>query len=248
MNESQMIGPLTLKVSTPQDAVRETLALAHSKARGHHIHLANAYTVALADQDPEYRSMLSGDAINYPDGKHLALLSRIRRDKPGLHQVRGPQFFLDTFDEGRHLGTRHYLLGSTDEVLNLLQTRLHANFPGIEIVGAESPPFRQLSLEEVEAQDGRISASGAEIVWVGLGTPKQDVECKRIASRLPVVAVAVGAAFDFAAGTLRTAPKWMQAAGLEWLHRLLSEPRRLWRRYLFGNARFIRVALRGRSA
>lgn len=248
MNITQSIGPLELKVTTPGDAVRALLSMTNEDRRGRHVHLANAYTVALADEDSAYRSTLSGDAINFPDGKHLAVVSRIRRDQPRLQQVRGPQLFLDTFDQGRQRGTRHYLLGSTDEVLGLLQRRLRTEFPGVEIVGAESPPFRPLTAAELAAQDDRVRASRADIVWVGLGTPKQDIECRRIASELPVVAVAVGAAFDFAAGTLRTAPKWMRAVGLEWLHRLLSEPRRLWRRYLFGNARFIRIALRGFSA
>jgi N-acetylglucosaminyldiphosphoundecaprenol N-acetyl-beta-D-mannosaminyltransferase len=121
---------------------------------------------------------------------------------------------------------------------------LNELYPGIEIVGTYSPPFRALSDEEFADQDRMITESGAEIVWVGLGTPKQDVECKRMAASIPVTAVAVGAAFDFTAGTLETAPAWMRKAGIEWLHRLSSEPKRLWKRYLFGNTRFLYSAIR----
>ena len=208
-----------------------------------HVHLANAYTVALADESLDYRAVLAPPALNFPDGKPLSWASRLRRDSPRLEQVRGPQLFLDVFDEGRTHGIRHFLLGSTEEVLGLLRDELTTRFPGVEIVGSESPAFRALDHEELEAQDLRILQSGAQIVWVGLGTPKQDIEAQRLASRLPVVAVAVGAAFDFTAGTIPESPEWMKRIGLEWLFRLASEPRRLWKRYLFGNVRFLKASI-----
>ena len=114
------------------------------------------------------------------------------------------------------------------------------------MVAAESPPFRPLTAAEVAAQDQRIRQSGAELVWVGLGTPKQDHEVARLAAELPVVALAVGAAFDFLAGTKPQAPLWMQRSGTEWAFRLASEPKRLTRRYLWGNPRFLQAALRDR--
>jgi N-acetylglucosaminyldiphosphoundecaprenol N-acetyl-beta-D-mannosaminyltransferase len=139
---------------------------------------------------------------------------------------------------------KHFLLGSTDEVLALIRTNVESSYPGTLIVGAESPPFRAPTASELEEQDSRIAASDADIVWVGLGTPKQDIEVKRLAGSLPVVAVAVGAAFDFTAGTLKPAPKWVRQIGIEWSHRLVLEPRRLWKRYLFGNTRFLLAAAR----
>lgn len=241
---TQQIGTIRVVCSDPVEATRSVMAFAKDHASGQHVHLANAYTVALADKDRSYREVLLGDAINFPDGKHIATISRLRRDRPLIRQVRGPQLFLDVFDQGRASGIRHFLLGSTEEVLGLLEKRLNELYPGIEIVGTYSPPFRALSEEEFADQDRMISESGAEIVWVGLGTPKQDVECKRMAASIPVTAVAVGAAFDFTAGTLETAPAWMRKAGIEWLHRLSSEPKRLWKRYLFGNTRFLYSAIR----
>lgn len=216
------------------------LALAGEAA---HVHLANAYTVALADKSVDYREVVQRPAINFPDGKPLTWVSRLKRQNPTLQQVRGPQLFLDVFDIGRSQGLKHYLLGSTPAVLESLVAQLTERFPGVEIAGSESPPFRQLSSDELREQDSRIRQSGAHVVWVGLGTPKQDVEARRLASEMPIVGVAIGAAFDFAAGSVKEAPKWMSDAGLEWVFRLASEPRRLWRRYLFGNARFLRASL-----
>jgi N-acetylglucosaminyldiphosphoundecaprenol N-acetyl-beta-D-mannosaminyltransferase len=153
--------------------------------------------------------------------------------------VYGPDLFLDVFARGQDVGLRHYLLGSTPEVLDALQRELRRRFPLARIAGACSPPFRPLSPGELHDQQQDILASGADIVWVGLGTPKQDVHAAELASSLPVVCAAVGAAFDFVAGHKPQAPGWMRRGGLEWTFRLGCEPRRLWRRYLFGNARFV---------
>lgn len=239
---TQWVGPVEFIASTPKHACDYIIALAQA-GKTRHIHLSNAYTIALADQDSNYRDILANPALNFPDGKPIGWVSAISRHSPRLRQVRGPQLFLDVLDQGRDHGIRHFLLGSTHEVLKEMEARLKARFPGIRIVGVNSPPFRRLTSSEILHQDATILASGAQIVWVGLGTPKQDLEAQRIADRLPIVAIAIGAAFDFAAGTLAIAPSWMRVAGLEWVHRFASEPRRLWRRYIFGNARFIKAVL-----
>lgn len=239
---SHRVGSVEFVSATPQGACDQVIAIA-KKGPGRHVHLANAYTVALADKSLAYREFFAAPALNFPDGKPIAWISALRGHSPRLAQVRGPKLFLDVFDQGRSNDIRHYLLGSTPEVLDSLEGRLTTRFPGVAIVGSESPPFRQLSATELKEQDARILASGAHIVWVGLGTPKQDEEAQRLANSLPVVAIAIGAAFDFAAGTTSEAPTWMVTVGLEWFYRLSHEPRRLWRRYLFGNARFLKAAL-----
>ncbi len=218
------------------------LAVTRKGNRGRHVHLVNAYCLALADQHSEYKDLLSDGALNFPDGKPLSWISRLRRDDPPLRQVRGPRLFLDTCDVGRQVGLRHYLLGGSDEVLATVVRRLNERYPGIDIVGQVSPPFRALTSAEQGAQDEAIRESGAHIVWVALGTPKQDLVTKRLADAIPVVAVAVGAAFDFTAGRVAVAPEWMRIMGLEWFFRLCSEPGRLWRRYLLGNPRFLLAA------
>lgn len=239
--QSQWVGSIEFEASTPEIACARIVAMSQL-GLGMHVHLANAYTVSLADQSADYRKVLASPGLNFPDGKPIGWVSRLRGRAPRLHQVRGPQLFLDVIDQGRSHSLRHFLLGSTPEVLCALERELATRFPGAEVVGVESPPFRKLSAAELQDQDSRIRETGAQIVWVGLGTPKQDVEAQRIASTLPVVAIAIGAAFDFAAGTLRSAPVWMTNVGLEWAYRFICEPRRLWKRYVFGNVRFLKAA------
>lgn len=147
---------------------------------------------------------------------------------------------------GRSLGLRHFLLGNTDEVLASLRAELERRYPGVSIVGTHRSYFRPLTDDELAAQDADIVAADPDIIWVGLGTPLQDVETRRIAEHLGKVAIGVGVAFDFIAGTKPVAPEWMTRVGLEWVFRLASEPRRLWKRYLIGNFVFLRAALRRR--
>ena len=239
---SHWVGPVEFVSSSPQRACDQIISLA-KESRGQHIHLANAYSVALADGSASYREVLSAPAINFPDGRPIGWISALKGHSPHLGQVRGPRLFLDVFDQGRSHGIKHFLLGSTQEVLTSLELQLRNQFVGVDIVGVESPHFRVHTERELHDRDERIRESGAQIVWVGLGTPKQDVEAQRLAAHLPVVAIGIGAAFDFAAGTTPEAPLWMTFVGLEWFFRLAREPRRLWKRYLFGNLRFLKAAL-----
>ncbi|MBL7502672.1 WecB/TagA/CpsF family glycosyltransferase [Frankia nepalensis] len=214
------------------------------------VHQCNAYTLALADRDPLLRGMLRAASVNFADGKPVVWHNRLfHRDRHlPTRQVRGADLFTDVVRLGQEVGLRHYLLGSTPEVLARVEANLRAAYPDAIIAGAESPPFRPLTASEWHHQCERIRSSGAQVVWVGLGTPKQDWETTRLAGALPAVAIAVGAAFDFIAGTKKQAPPWMRDMGLEWLHRLASEPTRLWRRYLFGNLRFLAAVARHRAA
>jgi N-acetylglucosaminyldiphosphoundecaprenol N-acetyl-beta-D-mannosaminyltransferase len=147
-------------------------------------------------------------------------------------------------DVGRTTGARHYLYGSTPDVLYALSLAIDARWPGTEITGAESPPFRELSEEELKESVRRAESSGATIVWVGMGTPKQDLLVNRMSTLSDLTFVAIGAAFDFIAGTKSQAPRWMMRMGMEWLYRLVSEPRRLWKRYLVYNIKFVRMLWR----
>lgn len=209
--------------------------------QGSDVHLSNAYTLALADQNRELRSLLRLASLNLPDGQSVVWASQLLHRGTPLPSTRvyGPNLLLDVFALGRNTDVRHYLLGSTPQVLDRLWRELRRRFPGTRIVGTCSPPFGPLTAKELCRQVEDIRAAGADIVWVGLGTPKQDRWAADLCAHLPVVAVAVGAAFDFIAGTKRQAPPWIQDKGLEWLFRLGCEPRRLWRRYLFGNTRFV---------
>ncbi|MEV6054377.1 WecB/TagA/CpsF family glycosyltransferase [Streptomyces sp. NPDC052107] len=206
------------------------------------VHLCNAYTLALADRDPELHGILRAAPLNLPDGQPVVWANRLLHRGTTLPATRvyGPDLLLDVFALGQSSGLRHYLLGSTPHVLGALERELRRRFPNALITGTCSPPFRPLTSQEARKQREGIRSAEADIVWVGLGTPKQDRWAAELCTALPVVAVAVGAAFDFIAGTKRQAPHWMRRSGLEWVFRLGCEPRRLWRRYIFGNTRFVR--------
>lgn len=235
------IDPVTMDqaVTTILSAARHGRPLA--------THLVNAYTLSLAVRDARFGELLDRGDLNLPDGRPLVWFGRRAGLRKLKSNVRGSDLTLTVCESGREQGLRHFLYGSTPQVLERFEAGLRERFPGIEIVGAESPPFRELTQEETEALVGRVSASGAQVVWVGLGTPKQDEFADEFRDRLSVPLIAVGAAFDFIAGEKPAAPKWMRQLGLEWLYRLLREPRRLWKRYLIGNAVFVWGALRNTS-
>lgn len=244
------VGPVPFRVAPLAEvvsAVLDSSAALDGSGDGLPVHFANAYTVALADTDDEYGQLLARPgAVCFTDGVPVAWVGR--RGYPAVarswERVYGPDMFEAVLSASTGAGPLHYLLGGSPETLAVLQDVIASRWPDAVVVGAESPPFRPLSAAEQDEQDARIRESGATIVWVGLGTPKQDWEVARLASELPVLAMAVGAAFDFIARVKPQAPQWMQKSGTEWAFRLASEPRRLARRYLWGNPRFLVAAAR----
>lgn len=203
------------------------------------MHFLAADPTVLARSHPDYRDLLNRGDLNIPDGLPVALAARLG-GAGGARRQPGTDTLNLVADWGIPRGLRHYLFGGTQDVAGRMRTALEAGHPGIALAGVESPPFRELSPSELDASAERMRAAGAQIVWVGLGTPKQDFVAQELARRDAArVVCCVGAAFDFIAGTKTRAPRWMQHAGLEWAHRLMSEPRRLWRRYLVGNTRFV---------
>lgn len=209
------------------------------------VHLVNAGTLSLARHDRDLTELLNRADLNLPDGMPLVWLARKRLGLTHMtDRCYGPDLMLALLDEGRAHGIRHYFYGSSPEVVEELATRMRARFPGLEVVGVESPPFRALSAEESDALVERVRSAGADVVWVGLGTPKQDVFVDSYRDKLGAALVAVGAAFDFHAGAKKQAPRWVQRIGMEWAFRLLVEPGRLWKRYLVGNTQFVWGVLR----
>lgn len=206
--------------------------------RSHVVHFVCADPTVVARRDAEYRAILNRGELNLPDGLPVAWV--LRRRGHVTDRVTGTDGLLHLCDRGRTRGLRHFLYGGEPAVLRDLQSQLERAYPGVEVVGAIAPPFRTLGHDELARDAAAIRDAGADLVWVGLGTPKQDLvaERLRLLSAAPAI-LCVGAAFDFVAGTKRRAPGWMQHAGLEWLFRLGAEPRRLWRRYLIGNVRFV---------
>lgn len=201
------------------------------------VRLSNAYCVALASSDASYRKVLLGEGINFPDGTPVVWALRSRGLK--ADRVRGPSFFVETLDRSQGTTISHFFLGATDETLSAMRAALQGRYPKARLVGFHAPPFGDLDEQFYRIAETKICDARPDIVWVGLGTPKQDFATQELAHRTGLPCVGVGAAFDFVAGTTAEAPIWVQNSGLEWLFRLLSEPRRLWKRYVFGNTRFI---------
>jgi N-acetylglucosaminyldiphosphoundecaprenol N-acetyl-beta-D-mannosaminyltransferase len=237
------VGPVPIDFCEPESAWD---AIATRQLRGA-VHLCNAYTVALADERPDLADALNADCVNFPDGMPLVWLAR-RRNIAVSNRVYGPDLMEAVLDRGRANQLRHYLYGSTPEVLEGLTASINRRWPGVQIVGVESPPFRELTGDEVAASVKRAGDLGADVVWVGMGTPKQDLLTDRMASLGGATYLSIGAAFDFIAGTKSQAPAWMQKSGLEWFYRLVTEPRRLWKRYLVYNMKFVRIVWKSRLA
>jgi N-acetylglucosaminyldiphosphoundecaprenol N-acetyl-beta-D-mannosaminyltransferase len=204
----------------------------------------NAYTIALAETDPAYRRLLLRSELNHPDGRPIAPVLNMIHGPGRFQHVRGPNFFRQALVEGCASGVRHFFLGGSEETLDALLKAIGLLAPEACIAGFYSPPFGQRTSDELAAQDKMIEEAYPDIVWVGLGTPKQDFEADRLAEALQVNVAAVGAAFDFTAGAKRVAPALVSRLWLEWLYRLLTEPRRLLWRYVWGNSRFLVAAIR----
>jgi len=203
--------------------------------RGGYCCCCNVHVLTLAQHDTLLRDALRDAWAVFPDGAPVAWLER--RRGAVAERVAGPDLMPAVLALGSDVGLRHFLLGSTSDVLDRLEDRLALALPDAQIVGALSPPF---TTEDPEIALDAISATEPDIVWCALGAPKQELWMRRHAAELASgLMIGVGAAFDFLAGTKQRAPKWLQDHSLEWLHRLVSEPRRLSGRYISTNSEFI---------
>lgn len=197
------------------------------------------YTLMLGYEQPAVRAALNGADWVTPDGMPVVWALR-RLGAAGVGRVYGPDLLLALSAVSAEHGLRQYYLGGGPGVAEALASALGQRFPGLLVAGTASPPFRALSEQEEGDLLERINRVQPDVVWVGLGSPKQDLWMARCRSRLTApLLVGVGAAFDFFTGGQAQAPRWMQRSGLEWLFRLLTNPRRLWRRYLIYNPKFI---------
>lgn len=203
-----------------------------------YVTICNAHVVVTASGDEAYGAVIGASDMATPDGAPVAWVLR-HSGYAGQRRVCGPDLMWQLCRRCADEGVSIYAYGSTAETLSALEASLRRAFPALKIAGLESPPFRALSASEDEEAVRRINDSGAGIVFVGLGCPKQERWMADHRGRVNAVMIGVGAAFDFHAGTVSRAPLWMQRNGLEWLHRLCSEPRRLWKRYLVTNTLFV---------
>ncbi len=205
----------------------------------HYVCACTVHTVMEAQRDSVFRDSVNAAGLRTPDGMPLVWLSR-RAGHDNVSRVYGPDLMLALCARSAENGHRHFFYGGAPGVAEELTKNLSMRFPGLNIAGIHTPPILAMGAVESDATIQTINQSDADVIWVGLGNPKQElwVANHRPLLRAPVL-IAVGAAFDFHAGRVRQAPKWMQRNGLEWLFRLSQDPKRLWRRYIIGNTRFI---------
>lgn len=226
-----------ISVLTMEAAMQRIMGWVQRRERTY-VNVCTTDTVLRCHDDPLLAAIVNGAGMATPDGMPLVWLGR--RQGFEVERVYGPDLMLSVCEMGLAPGLRHYFYGSTDQVLDGLIRRFKVRFPGLQVAGFWAPPFRGLNAMEEEDAIDRINAARPDVVWVGLGTPKQDYWLAKFRPRLEApVLIAVGAAFNFHAGSVRQAPRWVMRIGMEWFFRLLIEPRRLWRRYLIGNVRFI---------
>lgn len=204
--------------------------------RGKYICVSNVHTTVTAYEDAAYRAVQNGAAIALPDGKPLSVYSR-KHGYADTQRVTGPDLMGELFS--RDNGLRHYFYGGTPKTIEILQKKLPKEYPALQIVGMASPPFRPLTKEEDESAIREMNDSGADIIWVGLGAPKQEIFMAAHQGMAHGVMIGVGAGFDYYAGTIRRAPMWMQKMSLEWLYRLMQDPKRLFKRYFMTNFKFL---------
>ena len=206
--------------------------------KGDYICVSNVHTTVMAYRDKAYRRVQNSAAMALPDGQPLSIVSR-KRGFSEARRVPGPDLMPAILDLSQKTGYRHYFYGSTEATLEALRTALLRRYPKLQIAGMYSPPFRELTQAEDEEVVRRINDSGADFVWVALGAPKQEWWMYEHRHRIKALMLGVGAAFDFTAGTVKRAPMWMQKLCLEWVFRILRDPRRMLPRYLNTNFAFL---------
>ncbi|HWV98665.1 MAG TPA: WecB/TagA/CpsF family glycosyltransferase [Candidatus Acidoferrum sp.] len=212
------------------------------KAKGY-VCVTGVHGVSEARRDPAFRRILNQAFLNTPDGMPMVWMGRLQGFRQ-MGRVYGPDLMLRLCELSPAHGFTHFLYGGAPGVVDELRHRLEQGFPGLKIVGTHSPPFRPLTTAEEVELVRRVEELKPDIFWVGLSTPKQEEFMARHWQQLNTTLLfGVGAAFDFHAGRVRQAPRWMQRSGLEWLFRLGCEPRRLWKRYFKNNPLFVLRAL-----
>lgn len=210
---------------------------------GQYICFSNVHTSVMGRESEEYRNVLNSAAICFPDGKPIATLEQ-KKGYADAERVAGPDFMEHMFRASESFvrdskKVAHYFYGASPETIEVLKKNLHDRYPDMNVVGMYSPPFRALSEEEDAEIVEMINNSGADILWVGLGAPKQEKWMLAHKNKINAVMMGVGAGFDFHAGTIKRAPLWIQKIGLEWLFRLFQDPGRLFKRYFVTNVKFI---------
>lgn len=209
-----------------------------SKIKGDYICVSNVHTTVTSYEDAAYCAIQNGGLMAIPDGGPLSTVGQ-KRGYKNMERTTGPSLMGEIFEISAKKGYRHYFYGSKEETLELLRQKLTSNYPGIQIAGMYSPPFRPLTEEEDKVVVEKINETKPDFVWIGLGAPKQEKWMAAHLGKINGLMIGVGAGFDYYAENIKRAPEWMQKHNLEWLYRLLQDPKRLFKRYLITNTKFI---------
>lgn len=247
MVELQYCEILKTKINVTN--MSDTLAYisAHlDRLRGSYICVSNVHTTVMSYENENYRIIQNSAAMALPDGAPLSGYSRSVGFK-GAERVTGPDLMTELFRISGQRGYRHFFYGSSQQTLDDMKAALHRDYPDMAVAGMYSPPFRPLTEEEDKEIIALINSARPDFVWVGLGAPKQEQWMYVHRGKLDAVAIGVGAGFDYLAGNIKRAPRMLQVLCLEWLYRLLQDPKRLWKRYVTTNFKFIRYILRERK-
>ena len=242
-NQIDVIG-VPVSVVTKESAldfVHDNLEL----IRGEYICAANVHTTVMAHEQSEYLRVQKNAVLVLPDGKPLSVVGKIKTAQ-SMEKVTGFFFMHSVFVDPRFDGKRHFFYGTDKKTLELMIEKLHQDYPELNICGYEPSLFRELSDDEIDELVLRMNQSAADFIWIALGAPRQEVFMNRLRGRSCGVMCGVGGAFKILAGIISNAPVWMQEMGLEWLYRLIKEPKRLFRRYLVTNTKFIYYLLTGK--
>jgi N-acetylglucosaminyldiphosphoundecaprenol N-acetyl-beta-D-mannosaminyltransferase len=225
-----------------ETAIGRVMELA-SERRGGYVCVANVHVAIEAQDDPQFARLVNDAELVLPDGTPLVWMQRLQGNS-GAAQVRGPSLMPMLMKHAEAEGLKVGFIGGRPDVLERILARAKSEFPRLLVTYAVSPPFRELSAEEKAANVGELNDSGAQILFVGLGCPKQERWMAENRAQTSAVMIGVGAAFDLYAGDLKEAPAVVSKLGMEWLFRLIQEPRRLFSRYLLVNPRFVWLATR----
>lgn len=221
------------------DLARQAFIEAVQTRQKGYVCVTGVHGVMESQDDPALRTIHNKAFLCTPDGMPMVWMGRLQGFNQ-MSRVYGPDLMLEVFAASRQHGFRHFFYGGANGAGLELKSKMEGRFPGIQIVGTYEPPFRPLNADEEAHLAAQIEQVKPDILWVGLSTPKQERFMAEFLPKLNVtLMVGVGAAFDFHSGRVKQAPRWIQRSGLEWFYRLCSEPRRLWKRYLKNNPRFV---------
>jgi N-acetylglucosaminyldiphosphoundecaprenol N-acetyl-beta-D-mannosaminyltransferase len=220
-----------VSIMNMDDAIRQCDELIRSNHQGY-VCVTDVHSVTEALSDPTFRAILNGSFMTAPDGMPLVWMGRLQ-GHTRMSRVYGPDFLLEMCRFSVQRGYRNYFYGGKPGIADRLSARLTALFPGLNVAGTYTPPFRPLTAIEEKQLIAHVEQTKPDVFWVGLGSPKQERFMAQYCGKLDCkLMVGVGAAFDFHSGAVKEAPRWMRKSGFQWLHRIVQEPQRLWRRYL----------------